>query len=290
MADSEKSEPVKFIYTTYLNKPINEIKEILSQAIDFLNGLDHISKVFEDQNGFNAFCFITYSLAYQTKLACEILDTKHCADLFTKCFVYFNTIQNDLNFANVKNILHAEQLTDLNEKKAKLFCMLFYSINIYNGGSMDFCLNFVSNGGLKCCLNFLRDELFLEKNMNVRLYFFNVQLDLIEYICMNISSLSKSCDEDKRIWIELDTISLLLQVADKKESTRNPSYNSIINIADDKQLETLPEMSKIKTLFFQRLEMATNNFLLTTWKKEIRQYKIKGDTINCLILCITLQN
>ena len=290
MTVSEPQDTKKFIFNTHSNKPINELKEILSQAIDYLNGLDSVSKVFEDQNGFNAFCFLTYAIAYKSKFVYEFLDSKNFVDLLIKIFHYLSSFYNDLNFDKISNLLNAEALIDINEKQAKLFCMFLYTINIYASGSVSFSLNFVTKGGLKCCLNILNDEQFLTKNLKVRVDFFNVKLDLIEFITMNIAGLSKYCDDDKRIWTELDSINILIKIANLKESARNPSYNAILNIADDKQLETLTEMNKIKLLFLGRLEKIAEHFTKNTLRRETRQYIIKGETTNCVIHIITLEN
>ena len=283
----------KFIYKNSSNKPLEEFKNILNEAFDFLNALGDLSKVFEDKNGFNAFCLICYTTAYKmnaNKALYDCYGQKNCEHLFMKFFSYFNSIRNELNFKNVVQLLNAENVTGIDDQKATIFCMLLYTINIYQTNSINFCIDFSSNDGLKSLLNILNDETFLEKNKLARVSFFGYDLDIIDYIVLNISALSKACDENKKTWIELDTINVLLKVIKLKDSSRNSAYNAIINIADDKQLEDLPEMSSVKMSIIVYLEKVVSDFELNKLARTKRQMNVKGETINCTVHSISKED
>jgi hypothetical protein len=89
MASDKEIE--KFLYyNENQHSDINAIEEFKKQniqAMDYLNRLDNISKVFEDQNAFNAVFFICQTMIYiRNKELLEIFDSKNCSNLFVKFF------------------------------------------------------------------------------------------------------------------------------------------------------------------------------------------------------------
>ena len=77
MADSKEE---KFILTSNLSSlDYDKFKEILIEAIDRLNNLQNVSNVFDDQNSFNAACFICMSMS-NFKDFYKCYDSKNCAD------------------------------------------------------------------------------------------------------------------------------------------------------------------------------------------------------------------
>ena len=281
---------MNFSFVQFNNKTDEEFKEQISQALNYLNAIDDISNVFNDQNAYNAFCFICYTSAYKPNYIFEYFDMQHCEILFSKIFSYFSTIQNEINFDETVKFNSAENLTDLNEKRATLFCLLFYAVNIYMMKSINFCIKFSSNDGLKAWLSFLTNKKFLEKNLNSQIKVFSRHTNPIDYIILNISALSKACEEDKKIWSELDTINILLNVCKIKESVKNDAYYTIINIADDEQLENVAEIENVKKTIISQLEKTTQEMSQNLLNRNIKKINFKGEKINCNIHCIILEN
>ena len=76
----------------------DQLKIVASEAIDLLKQLDHVSKVFEEQNAFNAICFIGYIMRGEAKEDLyKIFDLKNCSALFIEIFKYFYKNKNELN-------------------------------------------------------------------------------------------------------------------------------------------------------------------------------------------------
>jgi cell division FtsZ-interacting protein ZapD len=285
------TEEEKFVFMTYYSLTDDKFKEILIEAIDRLNNLENVIKVFDDQNSFNAACFVCLTAAYKSKKEIyECFDSKNCADLIKNFFEYFNTIQNEIIFENNVIFNNPHNLKNIEQKRASLFCMLQYAINIYMMNSINFCIKFSKNGGLNSSLKFLSDDIFLQKNLKINVQFLSRSSNVIEFNVLNITALSKACEEEKKVWIELDAINILLKTSKIDQSLKSDSYSGIINIADDKQLETLPEMKEVKISIIQRLEKIASDFENGVLDRKTRQMNLKGDTINCQVHSIKVEN
>ena len=133
------TEEEKFVFMTFYSLADYQFKEILIEAIDRLNSLENVTKVFNDQNSFNAACFVCLTTAYKSKKEIfECIDSKNCADLIKNFFEYFNTIQNEIIFENNVIFDNPHNLKTLEQKRASLFCLLQYAINIYIMKSLNF--------------------------------------------------------------------------------------------------------------------------------------------------------
>ena len=282
MADDKDTtqitESVKFIYeygTDYDN-----LKEIAIQAIDYLNKLDSVSKVFKDQNAFNAICFICQIMIVNEKF--ELFDSKNCTALFIKFFKYFDKIKNELilNDENLNFSYDLHSIEKMDMKRGNLFLALLLGTNLYTMSSKSFCIAFSKNGGLKYWLKFLKDKTFLMKNKDT-----HVQINPINIILLSISNLSRFYEDDSEVWIQSDIIDFLLEMSRLKDSFKSNSYSSIIYIADDKQFETLPEIKSIKLFIIDRLEKIAKEFETRSWNRSTTQMTIKltikGEILNC---------
>ena len=264
----------------------SRFKSEIIESVSYLKGLKNISEVFEDFNGFYkaAIFFLTQIISPDLL---EWFIENSSPDLFIKFFEYFNKIQNELIF-NGKTVIDMNDLkkavNNLDAERATLYRLLLLSINQYLKYSVNFCIRFSTNGGLKSWLKYLTDEKYLEKNLNVKLILNDGIFNPIDFLVLNISSLSKACEENKKVWIELNTIDVLLKLVKLKESLRNDAYSAIVNIADDKQLETLPEMKSVKQMVVGSLEKVANDFEKGIFRRDMRQMNIRGELLNCEVM------
>ena len=162
-------------------------------------------------------------------------------------------------------------------KRTTIFIYLLFGIGWYTENSMKFCISFSKNGGLKYWLKLLKDKNFVMKNQDAEVQ----NINPINVMITTIYNLSRSFEEDTKLWVDLDTINVLLKMSEVKETFRNNAYSSIINIADDKQLETLPEMKSVKLFIVDRLDNIAKDF---EWDKLVRepiQMSIKGKIVKC---------
>ena len=269
----------------------NEYTKYLVCALDYLNELDDASKVFTDPNAYAAMVFVGKTVAFKSKpFIYVVFEEKYFAKFISELVNYFYTIRAELNFAIKIDLVNSENLTNLEEKRTSLFSLLMYVTNIYVMNSINFCVMFSANNGLKGCLQFLSDEKFLETNLNATVNMWNKTLGVVDYMVMNVSAISKACDENKHVWLELDSINILLKIAKKKEATQRDAYIAIINIADDKQIENLIEMNTVKNSILALLNRAIEHFNENRYRRENRQIQLQGKSINCNVHCLMLEN
>ena len=256
-------------------------KELSVQAIEYLNKLDNAEKVFEDQNAFNALFFICQTIIYiDNKQLLAIYDSKNCVGLFVKIFKYFHKVKKDLTF---KNVFRYNQTTSetSDDKRSTIFLILLLGTNYYTMYSMNFCKKFLKKGGLKYWIEIVRDLKFIEKNKDILIRILSFVINPIEIIILSIANMSRTCEEEKKIWIELDTITFLLKMCQVKSILKGNSFHSIINIADDNQLENLPEMNNVKLFIVDRLRKMVECFKTGNLNRHSTQMNIGGESINC---------
>ena len=290
--DTENAEFI-FDYKNRNSIKVDEgFKEQSIQAIEYLNKLDNVEKVFEDKKAFNALCFICQTIIYvKNKEVNEILDSRSFGGLLVTILKYFYTINNDLIFKQDENssmiVLRNNHQTfaTLDQNKSTIFLFLLVGTNFYVYVSMKFCNEFLRSGGLKYYIKFLKDKKFMEKNIDWSTKCLEFDINPVKQIILTMWGLSRTCEEDKKIWIELDSIKILLKMSKKKIELKSSSYNSIINIADDYQLENLPEMSNVKLFVVERVEKMVECFNNRNLDRRTIQISIKGVIIDCLNLC-----
>jgi hypothetical protein len=220
----------------------------------------------------------------------DLLELKKCEKFISRLISYFYTIHNELNFDLKIDLSTAEDIIDLEQKRVTVFCLLLYMTNIIMMNSIHLCVQFSLNGFLKAYFQFLSDKDFLEKNSKKIFNMWSREANPINYMVMNVLALSKACDENKSIWVDLGSINILLKVCQLKESTQKDGYLAIINIADDKQIESLIEMKTVKNSILSELEKTVQNFNADLFSRYNRQIQFQGKTINCSVHCIAQVN
>ena len=221
--DTENAEFI-FDYKNRNSIKVDEgFKEQSIQAIEYLNKLDNVEKVFEDKKAFNALCFICQTIIYvKNKEVNEILDSRSFGGLLVTILKYFYTINNDLIFKQDENssmtVLRNNHQTfaTLDQNKSTIFLFLLVGTNFYVYVSMKFCNEFLRSGGLKYYIKFLKDKKFMEKNIDWSTKCLEFDINPVKQIILTMWGLSRTCEEDKKIWIELDSIKILLKMSKKK--------------------------------------------------------------------------
>ena len=83
-------------------------------------------------------------------------------------------------------------------------------------------------------------HLFLSRNYSIDISTFGTKsFALIDYLVINILSLSNECIEYKKVWNESNAVKSLLKIAKLRKSTRYSAFSAIVRIADDYEIENI---------------------------------------------------
>jgi hypothetical protein len=169
-------------------------KKIL-EATEYLSKLSDPSDIFNENNkAFETYIFIGKTIAYKNEDVDKTIFTRNNFPVFVgKILMYFYQINSELDFReDVDKMFYADQETDLNAKRIYIFCYSLYIMNINVMNTVKFSVDFASSVGLDAYFNFITDEEFVAKNLDKNMVMFEKSISVIEYLVMNISTLTKA--------------------------------------------------------------------------------------------------
>ena len=275
-----------FSFTYDLNCATN--KEILlltiKEAVDYVTRIDESTRVFEDANGYAALIYIGKFIGYYTPIVDFTMFVAKGFEVFIANLMnHFYEIRNEMNFLLDIDAYYAEKAETLDQKRTLVLTYLLYTTNQIILKSVEFCVQFVLKGGLKAYLNFLSDEKYIRTNFDALIHDIGrVSHSLFDYITLNLYTLStKTCDDFKQTWNDLDSVNVLLKVAKLKKSTEFNAYRAISCIADDKQIESLTEVYSIIDTIVHYLIACKNDFINERFNRSEYQVNFKGSVLKC---------
>lgn len=165
-------------------------------------------------------------------------------DMICNNLVYLSSITDQIDFSEVRKFIHYSYFTNstLNERRIFILYYQLKLINIFISTSIDLRIFLVEKNGLMSFINFIKNHKFIEK-----LFQYSY---LIASLCIyNMNWLSKNSESNKEVWNELKTIDTLLEYSKKFPFAKTFVYMIICNIADDKDIESLPEINQIIDIF-----------------------------------------
>lgn len=219
--------------------------------------------IFNDEMAMRSFMTITYTIAFysdRTEYTAKIFD-KNLETFFGELLNNLFEKRNELDFSidNQVDFQQGLQALDLNQKRLYWLRYSIYFTNISAMYSVNFSVNYCKNNGLDAHLKFLSDNEFLNTNRNIQMRFFqNRFVSFIEYLTINVASFSKYLEENKKKWIDLDSVEILLNIAKQKPEAAFDAYLAVANIANDNQLEELTEVHSIIKNLVEALEKIAN--------------------------------
>jgi hypothetical protein len=295
--DSDASIIIKddkrFNFADINSKTDDLYNEELESAIEHLNNLKDYAKLFTSTNltSYNAVIFIGKTIAYNYKQTLiDFIVRKGCEQFISNLLLHFYSISHELDFGIETDLTLAEQSVEVKEKHINILSLVLYITNILAQSSLQFIVNMGKASGLKAHFLFLKDKMFLQKNLESRILIWNKNINMIEYLIMNISSFSKTCDDNQEIWANLDSVNTLLNVAKVKETCTRDAYVALINIVNDRQMEVLNEMSEIKCVFLSEIKQCFEDFKKNKISRVNRQFNFNDSTLSCSVHCITQAN
>ena len=279
-----------------------EISSKLEKALLLLSTLSATpSAVFETQAACDAYFYIGKCVAYGDKFVDHSLFVKHkLASFLGAMLMHLYHVRNELDFFSPsvtnKSIANGHMpSTDLNEKRVLAFANALYVINITMMSSVELSLA-LANEVLSAHSLFIGDEAFVVKNAAALVKFWHHRKPIVDYLVMNISSLSKTSDEweaaSKR---DLQLVERLVAVRHMKPSTSLDAFIAITNLVDDKQIEeNFIEVIRHEILgnLIKRLEQCARHFSSKSkpLRRKHRQLIDNNETINCKVHVISLDN
>ena len=191
-------------------------------------------------------------------------------------------IRSSIDFQTKIDWKMAETATDRNEILAQTFTYVIDITNEIVQSSVEFCSLFVENDGLHLCLEFLRDQVFLNKNENVKIMSGH-PISIADFLTMIIANLAnRTCDEQKHKWKSLNAAEILIKIGEVNPATRLNSYYTLAYLLDDKQIEHLFEQNKMKVILDALLRLlvkASINFKENDCQRFYIQIIFKGKSM-----------
>jgi len=274
-----------FIYKEIL-PIVDEIRYLikfkpLSECLAYLNELKDPKLLIEDNEAFKIFYFIYNLLINNRTNKFELFIEHKCEELFFNLLQYFVSICDELDYSiehvvyqkNFRNLSSKQKKKvertfldlpnlnlNLNERRIQLLGYLQLSLNRLLNNSIKFRLNCVKLDIYKYYLCFLSNHSFVKR----------IPSKLLKAFCVSLYNLSRYTIENKHIWISLNAIPILLNLADlfkDKIEIVESVYVIIPNIATDEQIESLPEIGSVVDGLMKELKIFEDSF--KTHKKMI---------------------
>jgi hypothetical protein len=300
MSDIEITEEGTFFFDYKYQNESNGSK-ILPLAVEYLTQnllfKEDITTFFTDKTAIDAYLFIAKLIAYESnKFDYTPFEANQFEIFVSQIMCHFSEKRNELHITQQKNelssSLKSEQFFDdsTEVKLIALKCTLFMT-NIIPSHSVLFATKFPKAGGLKTYLDFLQDDAFVTANLNTKLMMWDKKETLIiEYFILNISSLSKHCEDYKQKWIVLNTVDVLLKMSKLNANFKYLCYTGITNVADDAQIEHLEEIQDFADMQVEFLRKLHNTVLATAYKRDVRQIFDNNVRYDCEMLSLNLPN
>ncbi|RNA35760.1 hypothetical protein BpHYR1_004499 [Brachionus plicatilis] len=224
-----------------MNLPVYEAVK----QIEYCSSFEKIDDIFDSEKGFNYFA--RFSRGATKVFFDESEFMKICEEnSFYEFFNYIlcssaSNIQLSIvkDYAYFEDILHLHETTSHNERKVFFLLNILKLINRFIA-SIKFRKILIEKNGLKTHLNLIK-VLNEERELFNKRYF--------GVVILNVNWLSKLADEHKNIWTDLKAIDILTNYMKNFEFYKIYLIMILSNIADDKDLESLPEFDLAIEIF-----------------------------------------
>ena len=193
-------------------------------------------------------------------------------------------IRASIDFQTKLDWQHAETALERNEILAQTFTYVIDITNEIVQCSVEFCALFVENDGLRLCLEFLADQVFLDKNENVKILF-GRPVGITDFLTMIIANLAnRTCDDgQKHLWKSLNASEILLKIADAVHpATRLNAHYTLVYLLDDTGIESLFEQNQMKPILDALLGLlfkASSKLKENGFQRLYIQINFKGKTL-----------
>jgi len=279
---------------SHLDENLDEFRDTLNTAVDHLNKIaNEPEKIFSNVALFDAFLFIGKAI-HNFDVDFKIFSSKNIGMFISKLNFYIFEIRNEIRFdlANElvnlgrvkKRVERAKKKYENNERIVNALGNSFFLSMVLLRNSYDVFKEYLNEGGLKSLVQFIGDEEFIKANKKVNLNDpTENSFGLIDYIILNLAHLStKTLNDFKDQWKNLDVTNKLLNIVKIESSWFTHVYLTIVTVSnclDQKQLETLIDLSNFVKTITQLLLKAKRDFSNEDFNRFTRQVFINGNLI-----------
>ena len=236
---------MKFIYDSKTSKIFDE--NHFYESIQFLKELGERSniEIIDDSNFYEAFNFFILSIVYdcdETNVLFSICENLKVDIIFCNILNKLFKNKNSIDFDYSIEPFNQTFISNPAKRYGRLFIFCIHSINVILVRLPNFCRNIEI---LKSQLNFIKDEDFLLKHLDSEFKDFGFRASVLDSLVLNINSMSKNCEDIIDKWNELNVANTLLNLGTRKDSAKFNSYLCLINLFDDKNIESIPEIQYV---------------------------------------------
>lgn len=276
-------EPDKNIGFKISNYKLNTEQKLFN-AIDYLTQLD-AKTILTDKLAYEAiFLWGKFIMFQKVSVALEKKAEKTLADVLFE----LARLTSKIDFTKF-NIDPFDQCKELNEndRRVSLIAFVLYILNISFTQSAQFTINFLTRNGLRAHLKFIKNDELIQRLTNVNIVDFSLtEYNLLDYVVLNINALSKYSSNNLQLWVETNTLNILMNLAKLQASTEFDAFLAVSNIANDKQIESLTEIHAVVTKLCHFLKMCANDFRNDSFYREKRQIVENGEILDVEVYCI----
>ena len=266
-------------------------KSLMASLDRALDVLSEPTSTFDSQAGYEALFFIGQRLSAKPNLAIidfDIFCKKNAYETFGNYLQHLHAVSDQYDIAKCTLAVDVPNAAaDANERLSSAFCLLFYILNKVFVRSILFSLKFQTSVGLRAMFAFLGDERFLAKYVDTsQSVFHSGAFPLVDDIILNVFVLSKSSDEFRATWMDVGAIEALAFVAKVKPSVQQDVYMTMVNVADDNQIEHLDEIRTLTRVLVDQFNQCVMDFndkrLNRTAKCVIENFQIEVVEIHAI--------
>jgi len=213
------------------------------------------AEICESQDAYETITLTQILLKYETSVrAIKILFNYKLDETFAQLFQYLCSIRSEFVYEGCRKII------DFNDSNV---CYLNTKLNerqIFNLINLDSIFNYILNGSLEfrrlftrinetnknksyleSFIEFIKDYTFIDK----MLAFFPKFSGFI----LNIACISKSADDCKNVWNNLQSIQVILDLGRRYSRWSLSAFGTVSNIASDQDIEKIPEINQMVDQF-----------------------------------------
>lgn len=257
----------------YTNNKVSNYEK-LPNAINYLKKSDP-NILIDDKLAYQAIFLWAKTHGFFTVEMRNFLETngEDMSTILSSLLLELTNVLSELDFSDFKVDVN-DQFREMtqNDRRISLIVFILYTVNLSLSQSVKFNISFTSKNGLKAILEFIKDDQTLQKLLNIKITDFSLtQLYLINYIVLDIHSMSRYYEENAQKWVEFDVLNKLLKVGKLKPDSQLDAYVAISNIATDKQIETLTEIHNVIFALSEILNNCARDFEYNKFKRSVRQ-------------------
>jgi hypothetical protein len=248
-----------FIYDSQETRNLVKLEKAIQYLANQVGSQSH--KLLTDETAQAAYGYVSKKLYYEyATVPYELFNQYKFHVVMGELAKHLFEIRNDISFQSQTIKLSTDMaVADIEDGNQGLIVIFKLCISITNellSNSPAFAKNFYSTSGVKAYLDFLNDDFFTSKNSDVNLKIWdNETVNFIDYLVLNIGTLSRNSENYKEEWISLDAAPILRKAANLNMVAKFNCSMALVNVANDTQIDQLDEIQEYAVVQVDRLKL-----------------------------------